>query len=249
MQGAQAETSILAALDRILAHQECFDLVVLIRGGGGTTDLSCFDSYELASALAQFPLPLLSGIGHERDRSVADMVAHTSVKTPTAAAEKILSCLEQEDQGIEDMVENFLALAQETLNLKVQELLFYKERIVQLSSAQKNKGELQLQKLKSALEYAARERLQQMQNKLGRAKETISLLSPRLLTQQAQRLDVLKLKLEAYSPEIQLKRGYSITLNQGRVLRSVQGLPPGSLLETRLKDGRIFSKTLAEQAT
>jgi len=249
MQGAQAETSILTALDRILAHQECFDLVVLIRGGGGTTDLSCFDSYELASALAQFPLPLLSGIGHERDRSVADMVAHTSVKTPTAAAEKILSCLEQEDQGIEDMVESFLALAQETLNLKVQELLFYKERIVQLSSAQKNKGELQLQKLKSALEYAARERLQQMQNKLGRAKETISLLSPRLLEQQAQALDVLKLKLEAYSPEIQLKRGYSITLNQGRVLRSVQGLPPGSLLETRLKDGSILSKTLAEQAT
>ncbi|MCK9300856.1 MAG: exodeoxyribonuclease VII large subunit, partial [Bacteroidales bacterium] len=69
------------------------------------------------------------------------------------------------------------------------------------------------------------------------------------LTQQAQRLDVLKLKLEAYSPEIQLKRGYSITLNQGRVLRSVQGLPPGSLLETRLTDGSILSKTLAEQAT
>lgn len=247
MQGTQAESSILEALDRVLEHQELFDLVVIIRGGGASADLSCFDSYELASALAQFPLPLLSGIGHERDRSVADQVAHTSVKTPTAAAEKILSCLELRDQEIEYLAASFLALGRESLNLKVQELQLYKERIVHLSSAQKNKGELQLQKLKSALQFAVREHMQQMQNKVDRTSETIRLLSPVLLSRQAHRLDVLKLKLEAYSPELQLKRGFSITLHQGKVLRSAQGLQPESLIETRLKDGLILSKTLPEQ--
>ncbi|HPL06662.1 MAG TPA: exodeoxyribonuclease VII large subunit [Bacteroidales bacterium] len=247
MQGAQAESSILEALDRVLEHQELFDLVVLIRGGGATVDLSCFDGYELASALAQFPLPLLSGIGHERDRSVADMVAHTSVKTPTAAAELILSCLEQEDRKIEDMAASLLAMGQETISAGVRQLQFYKERIVQLSSAQKNRGQLQIQKIESELRWAARERLQQRRHCLDAAVQTIGLLSPQILARQLQRLDVLKLKLEAYSPELQLKRGFSITLHQGRILHSAEGLPPGSLLETRLEDGRVFSKTIQKQ--
>ncbi len=244
MQGVQAESSILDALDRVLEHQELFDLLVLIRGGGATTDLSCFDSYELASALAQFPLPLLSGIGHERDRSVADMVAHTSVKTPTAAAELILSCLEQEDQKVEDMAATLIASGQEAMNAGVRQLQFYKERIVQLSSAQNNRGQLQLQKIESELRWAAREGLRQGKHRLDTAVQTINLLSPKLLEQKLQRLDVLKLKLEAYSPELQLKRGFSITLHQGRILRSAVGLPPDSLIETRLEDGRIFSKTI-----
>jgi exodeoxyribonuclease VII large subunit len=247
MQGAQAESSILEALDRVLEHQELFDLVVLIRGGGATVDLSCFDGYELASALAQFPLPLLSGIGHERDRSVADMVAHTSVKTPTAAAELILSCLEQEDRKIEDMAASLLDMGQEAISAGVRQLQFYKERIVQLSSVQKNRGQLQIQKIESELRWAAREHLQQRKHRLDAAVQTIGLLSPQILARQLQRLDVLKLKLEAYSPELQLKRGFSITLHQGRILRSAGGLPPGSLLETRLEDGRVFSKTIQKQ--
>lgn len=244
MQGAQAESSILEALDRVLEHQELFDLVVIIRGGGASADLSCFDSYELASALAQFPLPLLSGIGHERDRSVADMVAHTSVKTPTAAAEKILSCLEKDDRKLEDMTAALLTSGQETLSAMIRQCQFFKERIVQLSSAQKNRGQMQLQKLESELRWAAREGLRQRNHRLDAAVQTISLLSPKLLAQQLQLLDILKLKMEAYSPELQLKRGFSITLHKGRVLRSVEGLPPNSLIETRLEDGCIFSKTI-----
>ena len=86
MQGAATEKSIIAALDRIYRHQDLFDLVVIIRGGGGTADLNCFDSYDLAVNVANFPLPVIVGIGHERDNTILDMVAHTSVKTPTAAA-------------------------------------------------------------------------------------------------------------------------------------------------------------------
>ena len=91
MQGDRSEASIIAALELIYAHKELFDVVVIIRGGGATSDLSCFDSYVLATNCAQFPLPIISGIGHERDVTVLDAVAHTRVKTPTAAAEFLIN--------------------------------------------------------------------------------------------------------------------------------------------------------------
>lgn len=93
MQGNTAEQGIIDALDRIAAHAECWDAVVIIRGGGATSDLSCFDSYDLANNCAQFPLPIISGIGHLRDESVLDIVAHTSAKTPTAAAELLIHAM------------------------------------------------------------------------------------------------------------------------------------------------------------
>ncbi|MBV5342507.1 exodeoxyribonuclease VII large subunit, partial [bacterium] len=93
MQGEQAEASIIAALDKIYVHSELFDAVIIIRGGGATTDLACFDSYDLALNCAQFPLPVISGIGHQRDITILDMVAHTSLKTPTAVAEFLIQQL------------------------------------------------------------------------------------------------------------------------------------------------------------
>ena len=93
MQGNTAEQGIIDALDRIAAHAECWDAVVIIRGGGATSDLGCFDSYDLANNCAQFPLPIITGIGHLRDESVLDIVAHTSAKTPTAVAELLIHAM------------------------------------------------------------------------------------------------------------------------------------------------------------
>ena len=93
MQGERTEESIIAALDRIYAHHEAFDAVVIIRGGGSTADLSSFDSYALAAHCAQFPLPIITGIGHERDDTVVDLVAHTRLKTPTAVAAFLIDCM------------------------------------------------------------------------------------------------------------------------------------------------------------
>ena len=96
MQGSKVELGIIAALDRIAADIDMWDVVVIIRGGGATSELSCFDTYDLANNCAQFPLPIITGIGHQRDESVLDMVAHTRAKTPTAAAEFLIhSMLEQ----------------------------------------------------------------------------------------------------------------------------------------------------------
>ena len=93
MQGERTEASIIAALDRIYAVREAFDVVVIIRGGGSTADLSSFDSYALAANCAQFPLPIITGIGHERDDTVVDLVAHTRLKTPTAVAAFLIDCM------------------------------------------------------------------------------------------------------------------------------------------------------------
>ena len=100
MQGDQAADSIIEALDKISYHIDKFDVVVMIRGGGATTDLACFDSYELASHCAQFLLPVIAGIGHQRDLSIVDLVAHTSVKTPTAAATLLIDTIQNAETNI-----------------------------------------------------------------------------------------------------------------------------------------------------
>ncbi|HOO83857.1 MAG TPA: exodeoxyribonuclease VII large subunit, partial [Prolixibacteraceae bacterium] len=103
MQGNDAEQSIIAALDQIFENEEAFDVVVIIRGGGAQMDLSCFDSYDLAFHIAQFPLPVLTGIGHEKDETVADMVAHTKLKTPTAVANFLIDKLDLVAESIEEL--------------------------------------------------------------------------------------------------------------------------------------------------
>ena len=102
MQGAETEQGMISALDRIASCIDIFDLVVIIRGGGSQTDLSWFDNYNIAYYVTQFPLPVITGIGHEKNMSVTDMVANKSLKTPTAAAEFLIDCIAAaEDKIIE----------------------------------------------------------------------------------------------------------------------------------------------------
>ena len=103
MQGERTEESVIAALDRIYHHIDCFDVVVIIRGGGSTSDLNSFDSYLLAANCAQFPLPVITGIGHERDDTILDMVAHTRMKTPTAVAEFLIGRMDAAAEELEDL--------------------------------------------------------------------------------------------------------------------------------------------------
>lgn len=110
MQGAKVEKGIIEALNRIAEHLEQWDVVVIIRGGGATSELSCFDTYDLANNCAQFPLPIITGIGHQRDDTVVDMVAHTRAKTPTAAAELLIHAMSVQAQYV-DSLKNDIALA------------------------------------------------------------------------------------------------------------------------------------------
>ena len=156
MQGDHAPKSIIKALNEIVSEEEKWDIVVIIRGGGATTDLGCFDDYELANHCAQFPLPILSGIGHTRDMSIVDMVAHTSVKTPTAAAEWLI-------ERVAEQVEMIRQLA-----LRLQ-------RATQHAVVQENN---KLQAYMQRLSHATQRLLMQEQNRLQMWTKTIELHSP-----------------------------------------------------------------------
>lgn len=219
MQGRQVEDSVLNALDRIYERVDDFDAVVIIRGGGASSELSDFDSYLLASACAQFPLPVITGIGHERDDTVLDSVAHVRVKTPTAAAEYL----------IQQMVDAASLLR--TLNER-----FFKG-VKQLVAMKK----LELKTISASLPARARKRLAHARVELAERKHRLTRAGSEYLLQQKHLLQLLRQKVEDASPDKLLSRGYSLTLCGGRIVKSVAGLREGDVVDTRVADGRIVS--------
>jgi exodeoxyribonuclease VII large subunit len=203
MQGEGVEQSIIAALEKIYRIYENngndgkFDCVVIIRGGGATSDLSGFDTLALAENVANFPLPILTGIGHERDECILDMVSHVRVKTPTAAAAFLIDRLQQ----ILDTLENV------------------QNRLSSLFSVFKTRQEARI-------------------DALG---QQIPLLLERRMTAERHRLQLLEEKAKALDPTLLLRRGYSITLKDGHLIRDPRQLKPGDQIETRLDKGIIQS--------
>jgi exodeoxyribonuclease VII large subunit len=195
--------------------------VVIIRGGGATADLSGFDTLALAENVAQFPLPIITGIGHDRDESVLDMVSHQRVKTPTAAAQFLISHLDATMQRIDNYQERitrYATIKMETEHLRLAHLA---ERIPSLFSLVKTRQEARLDTLANRIQSAL------------------------ILTieKQHHQLHMLQHRVKALDPALLLKRGYSITLHQGRVLRSADNIKPGTEIETRLEQGTIISIT------
>mgnify|MGYP000250957668 FL=1 len=220
MQGNQVEESVLAALDRINARINEFDVVVIIRGGGATSDLSGFDTYLLAAACAQFPLPVITGIGHERDDTVLDSVAHTRVKTPTAAAELLID-------RMEEAADRLGALAEE-LHTRV----FYR--------LEQERRRLAL--LQARIPSQVMRKLSESRIKLQMAKSNLSHAAETLLARQHHRLELLQNRIADASPQKLLKRGYSITLKDGKAVKSAACLQPGDELITRLYEGEVKSR-------
>ena len=220
MQGNQVEESVLAALDRINARINEFDVVVIIRGGGATSDLSGFDTYLLAAACAQFPLPVITGIGHERDDTVLDSVAHTRVKTPTAAAELLID-------RMEEAADRLGALAEE-LHTRV----FYR--------LEQERRRLAL--LQARIPSQVMRKLSESRIKLQMAKNNLSHAAETLLARQHHRLELLQNRIADASPQKLLKRGYSITLKDGKAVKSAVCLQSGDELITRLYEGEVKSR-------
>ena len=227
MQGEQVEASVISALNAIYATMPAgsptglppFDCVVIIRGGGATADLSGFDTLALAENVAQFPLPVITGIGHERDESILDMVSHTRVKTPTAAAaflidnlRRVLERIEQAEAGITQYITQRISLQQQRISLLATLI-----------------PTLVLRRLSDE-----RHRIDLMQNRLPVAIE-------RRISNQKHLLEQMALKLQGFDPQILLARGYSITLLNGRAVRNAADLHPGDEIETRLEHGTIHS--------
>jgi len=241
MQGDSAAASIMEAMNEIQASGKEFDVVVIIRGGGATTDLRCFDEYELCYYCAQYPLPLLTGIGHDRDSSVLDLVAHTSVKTPTAAAELLLNCLSSEAYRLDANLDKLQQRVTQLLEAFKRKLQANTERLRRATSDGLHKANLQVERNHAELYRRANQLVMVRRQTIDLKSASLSHRVQTLLDQQKHRLALLESRLEANSPELMIKKGFSLTLHQGRILKSVKNLQPGTELQTRLVDGVIYS--------
>ena len=222
MQGDRVEETIIAALDSIAASREMWDVVVIIRGGGATSDLSGFDTYALAANCAQFPLPIITGIGHERDDTVLDMVAHTRVKTPTAAAEHLVAALVDAASGLDALTGS--------LTTGITNRIHREERRVE-QIAQR------LPALFSVMHANGLHRIEQLEARMSTALQ-------HTLVVQKHRLELMEKVIEGASPMQILQRGYSITRCGGRVVRNAADLPEGSVLTTELAEGEVKSMVI-----
>ena len=220
MQGDQAEASIISALEKIYEHAGLFDAVVIIRGGGATTDLACFDSYELALNCAQFPLPVIAGIGHQRDYTILDMVAHTSVKTPTAVAEFLIANLQEAENRVLDIssdIRYVIANRMEAESRKVDQLKLRIKQTLQSWVIQKTH---RLERQKSRLQSTVRMHLLKQNNKLL----------------------LLEKSIETHSPVFLLRHGYTITTLNGKRVTSAGEVKSGDKIRTFVHDGDFGSQ-------
>ena len=244
MQGEKTEESIIAALERIDSHRELFDAVVIIRGGGATSDLNSFDSYLLAANCAQFPLPIITGIGHERDDTIIDLVAHTRLKTPTAVAAFLINCM---DQAAEQLNLLQQALCTDTLSI-LQEKKQTLQRIGTLLPATVNN---RIERNRSALNLLASKLPTITSGLLERNKNQLELMHQRIHTAISSRLlkesrfiELQEQFIRMASPDYILKRGYSLTLRDGKILKSAKAVKSVDHLSTRFSDGEIESEVI-----
>ena len=243
MQGEGVEQSIIAALERIFSFHipHNFDAVVIIRGGGATSDMSGFDTLALAENVANFPLPIITGIGHDRDESILDMVSHIRVKTPTAAAALLIDHLKTVLDAINDAQEQIVRLAQQKLTSHKSRLSTFAEILPRLFTNVKTRQEARLDSLNSRMTTAIRQSIVTHQSLINALEVKMPILLDRRLMAEQHRLQLIEEKTKSLDPALLLKRGYSITLHNGKAVRSPQQLQSGDEIETRLANGTLRS--------
>ena len=221
MQGQQTEQSVINALERIYQVHDLFDVVVIIRGGGATVDLASFDSYPLACNVAQFPLPVITGIGHDRDQNVLDRVAHTSVKTPTAAAALLIDAMARQAQCVMQL----------------------QQAIVDSVSQRMEREQLRVQRLANGIR-STHTRLTQLISRTDMMRQKVQMLTQQRLQREAGRLQLMERTIQMAQPDNILKRGFSITRLNGHAIKSADDVPDGATLQIQTANGTFSAKTL-----
>ena len=219
MQGERVEASVIKALEAIDATRENWDVVVIIRGGGAVSDLAGFDTYNLAEHCAQFPLPVITGIGHERDDTVLDMISYKRVKTPTAAAEFLIGHLRETVERLETFSSFFRKDLPERLRRE-------KEKLAQVVAH---------------IPLSVRVRMQHEQFRHTLLKDRMQNLWAQRMEKEVHKLDLMEQQVRNLSPEHLLKRGYTLTLKDGRPVKHVSQVADGDFIETIISDGRFGS--------
>lgn len=263
MQGDKTEESITSALDKIYKYEDFFDVVVIIRGGGSSSDLMCFDNYWLAYNIAQFPLPIFSGIGHERDETIVDYVAHTRLKTPTAVAEHLLELVSDFNNRLKDLKDAVISNTQEIMTdyrgslerasskfkpLVDNSLLTQKnhlDRVIhQVNSAsiqyienKKNKLNLLALNIKSS----AYKSLNNHKNSIELVPQQLSARIKFFMNHHQSQLQLFTKTNSLLDPQNILKKGYSITYHNGKAVKSIDEIRSGDIISTQLNNGSIKS--------
>lgn len=266
MQGNEAESSIIKQLDKIYQYSENFDAVVIIRGGGATADLECFNSYWLAYNITQFPLPVLTGIGHEQDDSVVDMVAHTRLKTPTAVAEFLIDCMSVAESELHELEEQIADFAREilewnrntlkenaySLNKQINSVILRENKKLNTVystyiTSTKNKLSNQKIKLTRTQIYIEQKGIgflskksEHLRNELNRMQNSLKLT----LTILNHNIDNFSKTVELNNPMHILEKGYSITLHNGKIIKDGNLLQPDDNIDTIYYNGKTKSKIL-----
>ena len=259
MQGEGVEQSIIAALEQIYASlstqqttithhpspiTQSFDCVVIIRGGGASSDMSGFDTLALAENVANFPLPIITGIGHERDESILDMVSHMRVKTPTAAAAFLIDHLKTVMDSLNNAQEQIARLAQQKLTYYKSQFAAVTELLPRLFSNVRVRQEARLDALNNRLILSSGNKLSTLNAHLSTLSERLPILLDRRLMNEKHRLQLIEEKAKSLDPALLLSRGYSMTMKDGKIVRDAADLHPGDEIETRLANGTVHSTVL-----
>ncbi|MBN2349720.1 MAG: exodeoxyribonuclease VII large subunit [Bacteroidales bacterium] len=264
MQGSETESSIIKALERIYAYEDFFDVVVIIRGGGAKSDLNSFNSYWLAYNIAQFPLPVIAGIGHEQDESIVDLVAHSSLKTPTAVAEFLISRLEEFENYVAHIHEKIYEYTSEYLQVKKEELVHFGTSIQPKLQRLIFRSQHKLGLLKTDIQHASDtflfRKLRNMDKnetkiKSGTARYVltkkfyITRFDEKLIEKSKIFIESKKNKFELLidkntflDPLYILKRGYSVTRKEGKLIKRAVDVKENDIIETILFEGKIKSR-------
>lgn len=286
MQGTDAVSSIINALERIFRHEEFFDAVVIIRGGGASADLSSFDNYDLALNITQFPLPVITGIGHEKDDTIIDLVAHTRMKTPTAVAEFLINGVGRFYEHLVDIENAIVQITRDTievhqskleriaesLNYSVTEFINEKQKhltkkgndLLQNINSFSFKKKVELNKLKHDFDSAVSiwfidtkneinlkkrilkqvigESVLKEQAKLIRLKDVVTSESDKLLYKEKERIRLNENTVRLLDPKNVLNRGYTLTLVDGKIVKSAKQLALNEEIETQFSEGKVKSK-------
>jgi len=266
MQGAETEQSVISALDRISEQYEKFDVAVIIRGGGAQSDLSWFDNYNIAYHITQFPLPVITGIGHEKDISVTDIVAYHALKTPTAVADYLIEKMVSAENLLMQLADEISEAVNEIIDSKKERLTSFMTRIIPVSNRlisavrtdlsvklvdlvtkvrnRLGREDIVLADVKKKIELTSQNYISSRERDLSRAGELIRINTINLLKSIEVRIKSMSESLNILSPDNVLKRGYTITVLNGIIVSSVDKIKPEDEIDTFFHDGKIKSRVL-----
>lgn len=239
MQGEQSAESIIAALNRIYDNANMFDCVVIIRGGGATSELNCFDDYELALNITQFPLPVIVGIGHERDTTVLDYVAYKSVKTPTAVAEFLISSIASSDGYINELSGEIIDRIKNLLNDAKLKLSTIENKAPALITNKLEREKGLLSQRQSRIVMELQRKISNERIKVATSFATLKSNFQRSIEREENRITNIATNIDLLSPDKILKRGYSISVKDGYPIKSVTEVKENDNIKVIFTDGEI----------